>query len=66
MGCPPDPALPKRPEYAVGTIDLTVSPKQRSLQVSVTPSAAALLGDGQMSTPSPRELLVAGAPWLPH
>ena len=36
----PDPKLPKRPAYAVGVIDLPVPPKQRTLQVSVAPSAA--------------------------
>ena len=38
----PDPKLPKRPAYAVGTIDLPVPPRQRTLQVAVTPSAAKL------------------------
>ena len=36
----PDPKLPKRPAYAVGTIDLAVPPKQRTLAVTVAPSAA--------------------------
>ena len=35
----PDPKLPKRPAYAVGSIDLPVPPKQRTLKVSVTPNA---------------------------
>ena len=38
----PDPALPKRPAYAVGVIDLPVPPRQRTLQVAVTPAAAKL------------------------
>lgn len=36
----PDPNLPKRPAYAVGVIDLPVPPKQRTLAVVITPSAA--------------------------
>ena len=36
----PDPKLPKRPAYAVGSINLAVPPKQRTLAVIVTPSAA--------------------------
>ncbi|CAN5384668.1 hypothetical protein BH11MYX1_BH11MYX1_49690 [soil metagenome] len=36
----PDPKLPKRPAYAVGSINLAVPPKQRTLQVKVTPRAA--------------------------
>jgi len=42
----PDPKLPKRPAYAVGTIDLPVPPKQRTLQVAVAPNAAKL-GPGE-------------------
>jgi len=38
----PDPKLPKRPAYAVGTINLPVPPKQRTLAVTVTPSAPKL------------------------
>jgi len=34
----PDPALPKRPAYAAGSIDLPVPPKQRTLQVTAAPS----------------------------
>jgi uncharacterized protein YfaS (alpha-2-macroglobulin family) len=37
-----DPRLPKRPAYAVGTIDLPIPPRQRTLQVAVTPRAAKL------------------------
>lgn len=44
----PDPALPKRPAYAVGTINLPVPPKQRTLAVTVKP-AAAKVGPGQAS-----------------
>ncbi|MEO8703659.1 MAG: Ig-like domain-containing protein, partial [Kofleriaceae bacterium] len=36
----PDPSLPKRPAYAVGTINLPVPPKQRTLAVTVAPNAA--------------------------
>ncbi len=35
----PDPKLPKRPAYAVGSLDLPVPPKHRTLAVSVTPKA---------------------------
>jgi uncharacterized protein YfaS (alpha-2-macroglobulin family) len=45
----PDPQLPKRPAYAVGSINLPIPPKQRSLQVAVTP-AAAKLGPGEQTT----------------
>ena len=36
----PDPKLPKRPAYAAGSLNLPVPPKQRTLQVTVTPQAA--------------------------
>ena len=36
----PDPRLPKRAAYAVGAIDLSIPPKQRTLAVTATPSAA--------------------------
>src|SRR2546423_13841425 len=42
----PDPKLPKRPAYAVGQIDLSIRPKQRTLAVTATP-AAAKLGPGE-------------------
>ncbi|MBA3821217.1 MAG: hypothetical protein H0X17_20200, partial [Deltaproteobacteria bacterium] len=42
----PDPKLPKRPAYAVGSIDLPVPPKQRTLAVEITPSAAKI-GPGE-------------------
>ena len=42
----PDPKLPRRPAYAVGSIDLPIPPKQRTLAVQVTP-AAAKLGPGE-------------------
>ena len=42
----PDPKLPKRPAYATGTLNLPVPPKQRSLVVKVSPSAAKL-GPGE-------------------
>jgi uncharacterized protein YfaS (alpha-2-macroglobulin family) len=38
----PVPALAKRPAYAVGTIDLSVPPRQRTLAVTVTPAATKL------------------------
>ncbi len=45
----PDPKLPKRPAYAVGTINLPIPPKQRTLQVTAVP-AAAKLGPGEATT----------------
>ncbi len=45
----PDPTLPKRPAYAVGSINLPIPPKQRSLQVAVTPSVPKL-GPGESAT----------------
>jgi uncharacterized protein YfaS (alpha-2-macroglobulin family) len=42
----PDAKLPKRPAYAVGSINLPVPPKERALAVTVTPSAAKL-GPGE-------------------
>ncbi len=42
----PDPKLPKRPAYAVGSIDLAVPPKHRTLAVTVTPNASKL-GPGE-------------------
>ncbi|HLL21799.1 MAG TPA: DUF6049 family protein, partial [Kofleriaceae bacterium] len=42
----PDPNLPKRPAYAVGTLDLPVPPKQRTLAVEIVPNAAKL-GPGE-------------------
>ncbi len=38
----PDPALPRRPAYAVGQLSLPVPAKQRTLAVSVVPSVAKL------------------------
>src|SRR6185295_17201728 len=38
----PDPKLPKRPAYAVGAIDLSIPPRQRTLTVAVEPAAAKL------------------------
>src|SRR5262249_6733602 len=37
-----DPKLPRRPAYAVGTIDLPIPPRQRTLAVAVEPAAAQL------------------------
>jgi uncharacterized protein YfaS (alpha-2-macroglobulin family) len=45
----PDPKLPKRPAYAVGSINLPIPPKQRALHVAVMPSAAKL-GPGESAT----------------
>jgi uncharacterized protein YfaS (alpha-2-macroglobulin family) len=45
----PDPTLPKRPAYAVGSINLPIPPKQRSLHVTVTPSVPKL-GPGESAT----------------
>jgi uncharacterized protein YfaS (alpha-2-macroglobulin family) len=42
----PDPKLPNRPAYAVGSINLPVPPKQRALAVIVSPNAAKL-GPGE-------------------
>jgi uncharacterized protein YfaS (alpha-2-macroglobulin family) len=42
----PDPKLPSRPAYAVGQIDLPIPPRQRTLAVTATPSAAKL-GPGE-------------------
>ena len=42
----PDPKLPKRPAYAVGSIDLSIPPRQRTLAVEVKPSVAKL-GPGE-------------------
>nr|HEX4318746.1 DUF6049 family protein [Kofleriaceae bacterium] len=36
----PDPGLPKRPAYAVGTVRLAVPPSKRALAVTAAPSAA--------------------------
>ncbi len=38
----PDPALPRRPAYAVGTINLPIPAKQRTLHVEVAPNAPKL------------------------
>ena len=38
----PDPKLPRRPAYAVGTLELAVPPRQRTLTVVATPSLAKL------------------------
>lgn len=45
----PDPKLPKRPAYAVGSINLPIPPKQRTLQVAVSPSVPKL-GPGESAT----------------
>ena len=38
----PDPALPRRPAYAVGTINLPIPAKQRTLKVEIAPNAPKL------------------------
>jgi uncharacterized protein YfaS (alpha-2-macroglobulin family) len=38
----PDPKLPKRPAYAVGSLELSVPPRERTLAVKVSPNAAKL------------------------
>ena len=45
----PDPRLPKRPAYAVGSINLPVPPKQRTLDVKVV-SSVAKLAPGEATT----------------
>ncbi|HEY1558925.1 MAG TPA: alpha-2-macroglobulin family protein [Kofleriaceae bacterium] len=42
----PDPSLPKRPAYAAGSIDLPIPPRQRTLDVKVSP-AVPKLGPGE-------------------
>ncbi len=42
----PDPKLPKRPAYAVGSINLSIPPRQRTLAVAVSP-AVGKLGPGE-------------------
>ncbi len=42
----PAPSLPKRPAYAVGTIDLPIPPRHRTLDVKVAP-ASAKIGPGE-------------------
>ena len=43
----PDPALPTRPAFATGTLNLSVPPKQRTLGLSVTPRDKALEPGGK-------------------
>ncbi|HEU0036764.1 MAG TPA: DUF6049 family protein [Kofleriaceae bacterium] len=57
----PDPKLPKRPAYAVGTINLPVPPKQRTLAVTVTP-AAPKLGPGESTKLEVKVVDAAGKP----
>ncbi|MEZ4361122.1 MAG: Ig-like domain-containing protein [Kofleriaceae bacterium] len=56
-----DPALPKRPAYAVGTINLSVPPKARTLAVAVAPNASKL-GPGETATISVEVKDAAGQP----
>ena len=57
----PDPALPKRPAYAVGQLNLPIPPKQRTLAVVVQPSAAKL-GPGEEATLAVEVRDAAGKP----
>ncbi len=57
----PNDKLPKRPAYAMGSINLPVPPKQRTLAVTVTPSAAKV-GPGEPANLSVRVLDAAGKP----
>ncbi|HRC54510.1 MAG TPA: Ig-like domain-containing protein, partial [Kofleriaceae bacterium] len=57
----PDPKLPKRPAYAMGVINLPVPPKQRTLSVTVTPSAAKL-GPGETASVAVQVKDAAGKP----
>jgi hypothetical protein len=57
----PDPNLPKRPAYAVGTIDLPVPPKQRTLTVTVAPDVAKV-GPGESATLAVEVKDAAGRP----
>jgi alpha-2-macroglobulin len=57
----PDPSLPKRPAYAVGSINLPIPPNHRTLAVTATP-AAAKLGPGEQTTVSIEVKDAAGKP----
>jgi alpha-2-macroglobulin len=57
----PDDKLPRRPAYAMGAINLPIPPKQRTLSVTVTPSAAKL-GPGETATVSVLVKDAAGRP----
>jgi alpha-2-macroglobulin len=57
----PDPKLPKRPAYAVGTIDLPVPARQRTLAVTVTPNAGKL-GPGEHAQLAVTVVDAAGRP----
>ncbi|MDQ3364331.1 MAG: Ig-like domain-containing protein [Myxococcota bacterium] len=56
-----DPKLPKRPAYAVGTIDLPIPPKQRTLGVKVEPSVPKL-GPGEQAKLTVTVVDAAGKP----
>jgi alpha-2-macroglobulin len=45
----PDPALPKRPAFAAGSLSLSVPPRSRALGVTVTPEQARLEPGGRTS-----------------
>ena len=57
----PDPALPRRPAYAVGSINLPVPPKQRTLAVKVAPNVAKL-APGESARLAVEVLDAAGKP----
>jgi uncharacterized protein YfaS (alpha-2-macroglobulin family) len=57
----PDPTLPPRPAYAVGSIDLSIPPKQRALAVKVAPNATKL-GPGESAKISVQVTDAAGKP----
>ncbi len=57
----PDPSLPKRPAYAVGSVNLSVPAKQRTLAVTVEPSVGKL-GPGEAAQLSVKVLDAAGKP----
>lgn len=57
----PTSALPKRPAYAVGMVNLSVPPKQRTLAVTVAP-ASAKVGPGETTTVSVQVKDAAGKP----
>jgi uncharacterized protein YfaS (alpha-2-macroglobulin family) len=57
----PDPKLPKRPAYASGMIDLPIPPRQRTLQVTATPSTPKL-APGEQATIAVEVKDAAGKP----
>jgi alpha-2-macroglobulin len=57
----PDAKLPKRPAYAMGTINLPIPAKQRTLTVTVQPNAAKI-GPGETASIAVQVKDAAGAP----